>query len=391
MHIAAARDAAGRDTASTIGGVLEGRSVQPLFQPIVDLETRAVVGVEALARGPAGSALEFPDRLFAAARDSGRLGELDMLCSERALECAVATAHPPPLLFVNAEPAALNQPLSPRLVDLIQAGLPFREVLEFTERALPAVPGSMMRIAAQAQAWGNGLALDDVGVDPMSLALLPVLEPEVIKLDMSLIRDPCTASTRGVCAVVRAEARRTGAMVVAEGIETEDELAVARELGAVWGQGWLFGRPIALDQIDPASYDTSAPHSLRAARPGFHRPAGTPYEAVAASAPATAATPDSVALALARLHDTAIGLETAIVVAALPASTDAATSRSLQDLAGLARSVILLDHPVGEELTAIVLGPGEGYALSTRADHLATTEHLPTVAEVTRMLLNRLP
>src|SRR5690348_15006109 len=143
---------------AAIDAVLADRLVQPLFQPIVDLSTRTVVGVEALARGPAGTDLQFPDRLFAAASAAGRLGELDMLCAERALECAVAAPVHPPLVFVNAEPAALDQPLSPRLIKLIVNGLPFREILEFTERALSALPGSLLRIAAQAQHWGNSLA-----------------------------------------------------------------------------------------------------------------------------------------------------------------------------------------------------------------------------------------
>ncbi|MEV6601009.1 EAL domain-containing protein [Actinoplanes sp. NPDC051346] len=388
MHTASARSSATPEIDLTIGAVLAGRLVQPLFQPIVDLATRAVVGVEALARGPAGTVLEFPDRLFAAARLAGRLGELDMLCSERALECAVAAPAPPPLLFVNAEPAALNQPLSPRLIELVQNGLPFREVLEFTERSLPAVPGSMMRIAGQAQTWGNSLALDDVGVDPMSLALLPVLEPEVIKLDMSLIRDPHTEHTRAVCAIVRSEARRTGAVVIAEGIETEEDLVTARQLGAVWGQGWLFGRPVRLDQIDPDRYDTAAVHTLRTPRPGFHQPAGTPYQTAERHAVATAVTPEGITLALARLRDTAATQNTAIVVASVPRDRPEITV-SLQELADEARSVILLDSPE-DELTAVVLGPGEGYALCTRGLRLVTLDDLPPVAAVTRILLNQL-
>ncbi|GAA2864506.1 hypothetical protein Acy02nite_71490 [Actinoplanes cyaneus] len=218
----------------TITDVLAHRLVHPVYQPIVDLTGGGVVGLEALARGPAGTALEFPDRLFAAARDAARLGDLDLLCCERAIEGAVAAAATPPLLFVNAEPGVLDQPLSPRLLELLAAGPPFRMVLEFTERALPAVPGSLLRIAGMVQEWGNALALDDVGVDPMSLAFLPVIEPEVIKLDMSLVRNPDTAHTRSVAALVRSEARRTGATIIAEGIETEAELRAARELGAHW-------------------------------------------------------------------------------------------------------------------------------------------------------------
>ena len=119
---------------AVVAAVLAERLVQPVLQPIVVLSSRAVVRLEALARGPAGTDVEFPNRLFAAARDVGRLAELDMLCAERALETAVAAQVPPPLLFVNAEPAALDQPLSSRLVELVPAGLPFPEVLEFTER-----------------------------------------------------------------------------------------------------------------------------------------------------------------------------------------------------------------------------------------------------------------
>ncbi|MEU4218107.1 EAL domain-containing protein [Actinoplanes sp. NPDC026623] len=129
-------------TDTTIGAVLAGRLVKPLFQPIVDLSTRAVMGLEALARGPAGTALEFPDQLFAAAGAAGRLGELDMLCSERALECAVAASEPPPLLFVNAEPAVMDQPPSPRLVELIESGLLFREILEYTDARCRPCPAA---------------------------------------------------------------------------------------------------------------------------------------------------------------------------------------------------------------------------------------------------------
>ncbi|MEU7907409.1 EAL domain-containing protein [Actinoplanes sp. NPDC049118] len=365
--------------------------MQPLFQPIVDLSTRAVMGLEALARGPAGTALEFPDRLFAAAHAAGRLGELDMLCSERALECAVAAAVPPPLLFVNAEPAVMNQPLSPRLIELIDRGLPFREIVEYTERALPALPGSAMRIAGLAQEWGNGLALDDVGVDPMSLAFLPILEPEVIKLDMSLIRDPHTAHAGAVCALVRAEAKRTNAVVIAEGIETEEDLHTARRLGARWGQGWLFGRPARIDHVDH-QYDPEAARALRPPRPGFHQPAGTPFEVAARHRPASPGTADALAAASARLRDLIADDDVSIVVASSPDAGLAGITVTPQELAGRARSVILLDNPIPDEFAAAVIGPGYGYAMCVRAAdavELVTLDDLPAVAAVTRVLLNR--
>ncbi|SDT16952.1 EAL domain-containing protein [Actinoplanes derwentensis] len=374
---------------TTIGEVIARRLVQPLFQPIVDLTTGGVVGLEALARGPAGQSLEFPDRMFDAARAAGRLGDLDQLCAERALECAVAAERPPPLLFVNAEPAVLDQPLSARIAELVIAGLPFREVLEFTERALPTVPGSMLRLAGLTRAFGHVVALDDVGVDPMSLAFLPILEPEVIKLDMSLIRDPKAALTRQVSAVVRAQAARTGALVIAEGIETAQDLAVARDLGAHWGQGWHFGRPGPIDTAGHR-YDPEAADALPLPYTTFHERLRSPFEATDRHAPAVPATADSVATAIERLHDVLARDPDVIVFASEPDSTCPDVPVSLHTLLGRARSVIIKDRPVPDEFAVAILGAGYGAGLCVRSrpDHEARhLDQLPAVAEVARILL----
>src|SRR5688572_6226270 len=110
MRTAEASIAASLDADAAIDLVLRDRLVTPHYQPIVDLASRSVVAVESLARGPVGSALERPDQLFDAARRAGRLGAMDLLCTERAVECALSSATPPPLLFCNAEPAVLDQP-----------------------------------------------------------------------------------------------------------------------------------------------------------------------------------------------------------------------------------------------------------------------------------------
>ena len=388
MTRAAPAPAMALDHSVTIHDVLSGRLVRPLFQPIVDLSSRMVIGLEALARGPAGTSLEFPDRLFAVAAEAGRLGELDLLCSELSMECAIAAAVPPPLLFTNAEPAVLDQPVSPRIIEMALAGLPFRQVVEFTERALPAVPGSMLRIAAQVQEWGNGLALDDVGVDPMSLAFLPLIEPEVIKLDMSLLRDPNSAHTRAVCAVVQAEAGRTGALVIAEGIETPDDLVTARRLGARWGQGWLFGRPAAIDQ--PHRYDAGAADLLRAPRPGFHDAGGSAFDHAAAAATPRPATADEVAAALLRVRDAIAGHETAVVVMSGADTGVPGAALPLSELAGRARSVIVVDQPGAGEFVAAAIVPGDGCAVGVRSSDgplLVTVDRMPAVAAIARALL----
>jgi EAL domain-containing protein (putative c-di-GMP-specific phosphodiesterase class I) len=275
---------AGRDpleaAAELIPRVLRERAVFPLYQPIIDLATRTVVGVEALARGPAGSPVESPRALFAAATRAGMMPLIDQLCFTRAIEVARdATDVAPPLLFINAEPAALHHPITPDLLAAVKSQRPFRIVLEYTERAVATHTAALLEIAHMAHTDGNALAMDDVGADPLSLAFLPVVEPEVVKLDMHLLRNPHAPGTIEIAAIASGYAERTGAIVLAEGIETEDDLANAQALGARWGQGWLFGRPGPLTAIAGRPIDHHA--RLRPPRPDLHLPSGTPFSLAA--------------------------------------------------------------------------------------------------------------
>lgn len=384
---------AGVEVRAGLAEILAERLIQPLYQPIVDIDTRMVVGLEALARGPAGSGLEFPEQLFAAARAAGRLGELDMLCAERALECAIDAGERPPLLFVNAEPAVLDQPLSPRLIELVCAGLPFREVLEFTERALPTVPGSMLRLAALTRAFGHSIALDDVGVEPMSLAFLPILEPEIIKLDMGLIREPDVATTVQVSTVVRAQARRTGAVVIAEGVETARDLEVARSLGARWGQGFLFGRPGPIGGTRHR-YDAGAGVALPAPHSSYQEPVTTPFVVAAAHGPVVAGDETSVADRLGRLCGVVAADPDVIVIAGEPDGSVPGITIPMHAMFGGARSLIIRDRPVRDEFAVAVLGAGYGRSLCVRSAprvEVSWLDDLPAVAAVARNLLGTAP
>lgn len=106
--------------------------VRAVFQPIVDLWTRDVVGYEALARGPIGDPLESPAALFDAARACGELAEFDWVCRAAAVRAALDGRLAAPLrLFVNAEPAAMNRPCPELFVSLMHtAQRRFRPVLE---------------------------------------------------------------------------------------------------------------------------------------------------------------------------------------------------------------------------------------------------------------------
>lgn len=219
-------------------------ALQPSFQPIVDLATRDVVAFEALARWPDLHDAT-PDAVFALARQNGRTAELDWACRIAAMEEALARGlgcdH---MLFVNVEPAALAT-AGPEGFELVVAAAhrDLRVMLELTERALTDHPAELLRLVGWARQRGWSVALDDVGAAPESLALLPLLAPDVIKLDVTLVERRPTAVQASVMAAVMAHSERTGAVILAEGIETPAHLDQALALGATLGQGWLFGRP----------------------------------------------------------------------------------------------------------------------------------------------------
>jgi diguanylate cyclase (GGDEF)-like protein/PAS domain S-box-containing protein len=242
---AAAPDAAADAAdAAELDRILAEGLIVPRFQPIVDLDDDAVVAYEALARGPEDSPLHRPDRLFAVAVRTGRLEELDRLCREAAVRAGLAGGvHAPLRLFVNVEPSALTS------VDPVAGGDAI--VVELTERALVDRPAGVISAVAALREQGVGIALDDIGADRRSLAFMPFVAPDVIKLDLRLVQGNPTAEIAAIVHAVNAEAERSGAIVLAEGIETEEHRGIARALGATHGQGWLFGRPDALP--DPVS------------------------------------------------------------------------------------------------------------------------------------------
>jgi diguanylate cyclase (GGDEF)-like protein/PAS domain S-box-containing protein len=233
-------------TGSTIDDVLRAGAVHSVYQPIVELDSGRVVAYEALARGPEGP-LHTPDALFAAARTAGRLAELDALCRAAALRGAVAAELGPPLtVFVNVEPQVLESaPLEELLAIATTAPAGLRVVVEITERALATRPADLLRAVERVREVGWGIALDDVGADSMSLAFMPLLRPDVVKLDLRLVQQRPGPAVAEIMNAVNGFAERTGALVLAEGIEDEAHLAMALALGASLGQGWHFGRPAA--------------------------------------------------------------------------------------------------------------------------------------------------
>lgn len=217
-----------------------------VYQPIVDLRTGEVVAAEALTRDSTNT--RSITELFDDARSVGAERELDWQCRMTAVQTWLERNDDSRLtLFINAEPAALAGPepqwWSAVADEMAERDLPL--VVEITERQLAAHPAALLAFRDQVHARGWALALDDVGADPASLAFLPLLEPDVIKLDMQLLHRAPDLRTAQVVNAVQAHVSRTGALVLAEGIETEEHREFALSAGAVYGQGWLYGRPSA--------------------------------------------------------------------------------------------------------------------------------------------------
>lgn len=223
------------------------------YQPFVDLDTGSILAHEALLRGPAGTPWESPMVLIEAALQTGKLVDLERSSLRRSLADAAGSAGSSPVtLFVNIEPSTLTHHPEVVLEAVDGRAANVQVVVEITERALAADPAGVLAGAERLRAAGCAIALDDVGVEPESLAFIPLLRPEVVKLDLALLRTVTDLATVTVAGAVRAYAEESGAEVVAEGIETPADLTRALVLGATLGQGWLWGR--GDPQLGPATF-----------------------------------------------------------------------------------------------------------------------------------------
>ncbi|MGU3293237.1 EAL domain-containing protein [Williamsia sp. M5A3_1d] len=231
--------------------------IETVYQPVVDVGTRAVVGFEALTRAPR-TAWTSAAELFHAAERQNLTVDFDWRCRLTSLRSALAGHFPAGLtLFLNAEPTALDATPPADAAPVLAAARELSVTVEITERHLMRDPAGLLRAVEHARRLGWRIALDDVGADSSSLALLELLRPDVIKLDMSLVQDRMsTDAAAAVLAAVTDEVDRTGAAVVAEGIENERHEQRAIDLGAHQGQGYFYGRPTRLPAFDPTEGDT---------------------------------------------------------------------------------------------------------------------------------------
>ena len=232
------------ETSQRIQAVLDDPDVLSMvFQPIVDLGSDEVAAVEALARFEATPS-RAPDLWFDEAHQIGLGVDLELLAIHHAL-AHLAALPDRVALTINAGPEVV---MSPQFADALRAIPPRRVVLELTEHTAvddyPALIAAVRALRRQ----GMRIAVDDTGSGYSSLAHILRLAPDFIKLDRDLVSgidlDPVR---RALAASLVAFAAETGAQIIAEGVENEDELEVVRRLNVRYAQGYHLGRPATLE------------------------------------------------------------------------------------------------------------------------------------------------
>lgn len=221
--------------------VLAGGALGMVYQPIIDLDSGTVVGKEALARFDC-EPRQTPDIWFAEAADVGLAIELELLAISLALE-RLPDLAPDQYLSLNTSPTTAA---APALHELLWRSGYDRIVLEITEHAKVLDYDVLRDALDELRAHGVRLAVDDAGAGFASLQHILLLRPDVIKLDISLTRSIDSDPVRRALALALVSfANELGATIVAEGIETIDEMRAVQALGVRCGQGYFLGRPVS--------------------------------------------------------------------------------------------------------------------------------------------------
>jgi EAL domain-containing protein (putative c-di-GMP-specific phosphodiesterase class I) len=236
---------------------LEGREFEVHYQPLYDLRDRSITGFEALLRWNApGRELASPAQFIAAAEDSGLIVPIGEWVLREALGQAKAWQRDgrPLGVSVNVSAHQLARPsFVERLRQLIQETAidPALLELEVTEGVIIEGAGDAREALDQIAALGVGIAIDDFGTGYSGLAYLKRLPIDTVKIDQSFVRDlTIDPDDAAIVTAIVAMAASLGVEVVAEGVETEEQLAELKRLGCHRAQGYLFARPMSASAVD---------------------------------------------------------------------------------------------------------------------------------------------
>lgn len=266
--------------------LMRGGGLYCVFQPLGDLREGSIFAHEALIRGPEGSALHTPDVLLDLARREGLLLDFELVCVFTALR-DWGDHGAPGRLFVNISADALVHAVAlcgeRRLGETVRAfGVSARMlVFEITEHERVTDMPALREAIREVHACGARLALDDFGDGRSSLRLWSEVKPDFVKIDRYFIHDISEhPENLQMLQAIKGIADVFGTTLIAEGIETRDDLRALRDLAIPYGQGWVLGRPARTprEAIDGPALDVLQdrrvavlPHLGQTARPGILR------------------------------------------------------------------------------------------------------------------------
>lgn len=227
--------------------ILNGGHIKTVYQPILSLQNGSVLGYEALSRICLPECELNIEQLFSIARRVRKLWELEKLCRTTALETAAKKVRCSKL-FLNVDPNLIYDPdLREGFTHekLEEYGLnPDDVVFEITERSAIGEMRIFTESIAHYQKQDFKIAIDDFGAGYSGLSRVCALHPNYIKIDMELVRNiQAVASKSSLVGSIVKFCRETGVSLIAEGIETEEELDTLIRLGVDYGQGYFLGRP----------------------------------------------------------------------------------------------------------------------------------------------------
>ncbi|CCJ32833.1 GGDEF domain-containing protein [Caloramator australicus] len=236
--------------------IIKNKSIRTFFQPIIDVMNSKIIGYEALSRGPKGSPLERPDLLFDAAERYGNLWDLEYLCRSLAIERA-SKLNIDKYLFLNVDPRIIRDRnfrngftrdyLKKFNIDSNMI------IFEITERTAIDDYKAFREVLEHYIKQGYKIAIDDTGAGYSGIKLITETKPQFLKLDMGIIRDIDKDSFKqAVCRNFAHLCKLTNMKLIAEGVETKDELVTLINLGIEYVQGYLISRPSETIQDIPS-------------------------------------------------------------------------------------------------------------------------------------------
>ena len=268
-HGAASDDRSVAELSAAIGTIISTRALRPVYQPIFSMTTGEPIGYEGLVRPVDGAPFPDASALFAAAEAADRTVELDLVCLE-IVAAGIQLPNAETYISVNLSPRTLESNLfhAGELKGIFHRnGIPLeRVVLELTEREQVEDLQQLRKSVEACRRAGMRMAADDVGAGNAGLRLLSEIPFDIVKIDLSLVQggtmhDP----SHGVLRALQDLATGWHASIVAEGVETAEQLAVVRSLGISAAQGYLLARPaneMVAAAIDLAALEVSPDFDL---------------------------------------------------------------------------------------------------------------------------------